>query len=318
MKSDELKQLEAAWAFREKIKAFEGTEALRVFHGTAEGKSKLHEISIDRFGEHYWITLWGECPVLDTVSQFLQSKGAKSAVHLLRPVSGVPADPETLFGTPPAEKFAVNEGKSRFLIQLIDVKHPGLFLDHLPLRNWLTENSKGLTVLNTFAYTGSLSVAAGIGGAKHVTTLDLSKPTTEWAKENWKLNKLAEKSGDFIFGDYFEWLPRFAKNGRKFDCVIIDPPSFSRGKKGNFSTAKDLERLHAAAFDVLETGGTLVTSINSANVSKKKYFFDIHTASKLKSRRVEIIREIELPQTFPTRPASGDDQYLKGWILKCL
>jgi 23S rRNA (cytosine1962-C5)-methyltransferase len=316
--SEELRELSAAWDFRAKIGAFEGTDALRVFHGTGEGKQNLHEIAIDRFGEHYWITKWAECSELATVSKFLQSKGAKSAVHLLRPTTGVPEDPEILFGEPPAGKFSVHEGKAKFQIQLLDTKHPGLFLDHEPLRAWLKANSKGLTVLNTFAYTGSLSVAAALGGAKHVTTLDLSKPTTEWARENWELNNLSAKVGDFIFGDYFEWLPKMAKKGREFDCVIIDPPSFSRGKKGNFSTAKDLERLHVAAFEVLVSGGTLVTSINSANVSKKKYFFDIHTAAKLKSRKIEIIREIELPRTFPTRPALADDQYLKGWILKCV
>src|SRR6202041_44691 len=142
-------------------------------------------------------------------------------------------------------------------------KHPGLFLDHAPLRAWLKENSKGLNVLNTFAYTGSLSVAAGVGGAKKVTTLDLSRPTLEWARENWELNRLAEKNSDFIFGDYFEWIPRLAKKNQLFDCVILDPPSFSRGKKGGFSTTKDLRTLHELALDCVAPEGVLVTSINS-------------------------------------------------------
>jgi 23S rRNA (cytosine1962-C5)-methyltransferase len=312
-----MKELEAAWNLREKLGVFKKSEAVRVFHG--ESDAIFREIAIDRFKDHYWITQWSASTsaALAEIAEFLKARGAKSAVHLLRPEQGVPADPEVLFGEPPQEKFTVAEGRLKFGIQLQGTKHPGLFLDHLPLREWLQENSKGLSVLNTFAYTGSLSVAAGVGGAAQVTTLDLSKPTIEWARENWALNGLSEKSADFIYGDYFEWLPRFAKKKREFDLVILDPPSFSRSKKGSFSTTKDLQRLHECAFEVLSKGGILATSINSANITRKKFFYDVHLAAREKSRKLEIIREIELPQTFPTRTSSEADRYLKGWILRC-
>jgi 23S rRNA (cytosine1962-C5)-methyltransferase len=308
--------LKEAWEKRSG--EFQSTEALRIFYGPSEAKGALENIAIDQFGKHAWVTEWEggaqrEKPTEEIVS-FLKEKGFLSAVALFRPEKNVPAQPEVLFGAPPKDPFAITEDKAQFWIRLLEVKHPGLFLDHRPLRKWLSENARGWKVLNTFAYTGSLSVAAGIGGAAHVTTLDLSKPTIEWAKTNWSLNQLSPESGDFIFGDYFEWLPKMAKRNDRFDCVILDPPSYSRGKKGDFSTSRDLVKLHEAAIDVLAPNGILITSLNSANVSKKKYWSEIEQACRSKKVKFTPLSEIKLPASFPTR--AGEEPYLKGWVLK--
>jgi 23S rRNA (cytosine1962-C5)-methyltransferase len=173
-------------------------------------------------------------------------------------------------------------------------------------------------VLNTFAYTGSLSVAAGLGGADHVTTLDLSRPSTKWAEENWRLNELSEARARFIAGDVFEWLPRLKKSGERFDCVILDPPSFARGSKGSFSTAKDLPRLHEAAIDVLSQGGLLVTSINSADISWSRLEADIERACTARRASFSILRRVDLPESFPTPVGEPEKRYLKGYILSRL
>jgi 23S rRNA G2069 N7-methylase RlmK/C1962 C5-methylase RlmI len=329
------RDLESAWARRLELRLFEGTEALRVFHGPGEGSGALRDWAIDRFGDHYWVTRWedqgtgslgaaSDAAVLDAIVAFLRSKGAVSVVWLGRPEKGVPAPPRALWGEAPVGRFEVGEGHARYWIQLLETRHPGLFLDHAPLRAWLAENARGWSVLNTFAYTGSLSVACGLGGASHVTTLDLSRPTVQWAEANWALNGLEAPSGAdgaarFVFGDVFEWMPRLKREGQRFDCVILDPPSFSRGQKGKggksatFSTAKDLRRLHELAMDLLVDQGTLITSINSANVSWDKYESDVQAAAREKRIELRVVRKIALPESFP---AKGDDAYLKGWIFK--
>lgn len=314
-------ELERAWAFREKKGILSQLQAVRVFHGPGEGTGALSRIAIDRFGEHFWMTEWESGKealtpaILSEMTRFLESKGAKSVVALFRPEKGkLPEEPRVLAGDPPRERFDVDEEGAKFKIQLLGARHPGLFLDHLPLRRWLRAEMRGKKVLNTFAYTGSLSVAAGLGGAAHVTTLDLSNPTVRWAEENWKLNSLPAESARFISGDYFEWLPRLKREGKKFDCVILDPPSFSRGTKGNFSTAKDLVRLHELALDVLEPRGVLATSINSANISRERYEEEIGDALRSRKRSAEVIEEISQPETFPAR--TPEQRYLKGWILR--
>lgn len=316
--------LQSAWSVREKTGSLE-RPAVRLFHGPGEGQGPLASVAVDRFGEHLWVTQWesgetspGGALLADEIATFYQEKGFVSGVALWRPEKGVPAEPVKIFGDPPREPFVCSEEGARFWIRVTEVRHPGLFLDHAPLRAWLARNSRGLEVLNTFAYTGSLSIAAARGGATKVTTLDLSRPTIDWARSNWKLNELAEDAADFIYGDYFDWIPRMVRKDRRFDLVILDPPSFSRGKKGSFSTAKDLVRLHEAAMPLLRPGGFLVTSINSASVPREAYRAEVDAAAQSCGMRFEVVREIEPPDTFPRGPANPgrEGPELKGWILK--
>jgi len=308
--------------------------AVRVFHGPGEGSGDLQHFAVDRFNDHYWVTQWdhpGFTPARErvqqqTIVQFLREKGALSVVGLGRPQRGVAPQAEVWWGESPDQPIIVREGQLNFWIRLRETRHPGLFLDHYPLRQWLLSHSRGLRVLNGFAYTGSLSLAAAAGGAQSVTTLDLSKPSIQWAQENFELNGFQGESYRFIAGDVFEWLPRLRRSARTsgltqksegvFDCVILDPPSFSHGKKGNFSTAKDLTQLHKLALDLLAPGGFLVTSINSANVSWQKFEGDLLSAAREQSIDLQILRAMDLPETFPTRLGHSTDRYLKGWILR--
>ncbi len=318
------RELEAAWQWRANRGLIKAQGSLRVFHGSGDGTHELKNVSIDRFEEpsgraHYWVTQWeasGKPAPLEGIRDFLRERGAESAVALLRPEKGVPSEPRVILGVPPDSKFIAREGRALFKIRFIGSKHPGLFLDHFPLRRWLGESARDLKVLNTFSYTGSLSIAAGLGGASQVTTLDLSQPTILWAEENWALNGLATEKARFIYGDYFEWLPRLKRENKKFDLAILDPPSFSRSKNGTFSTSKDLRKLHALAFAVLKPESFLVTSINSANIAWDEYAEELLGASSDAGVSLQVLSRIDLPETFPTKLENDLDRYLKGWILR--
>jgi 23S rRNA (cytosine1962-C5)-methyltransferase len=329
-----LGELEQAWLARERSGELSRLDAIRVFYGPGDSAGELSGIAIDRFVErsggatqaHAWVTEWEGAPgrgaveLRPVLTEFLKTKGFASAVALWRPDpgKGIPDEPEIIFGEPPRGRFAVSENELSFWVELQGVRHPGLFLDHEPLRRWLRARAKGWNVLNLFAYTGSLSVACGVGGAESVTTLDLSRPTVQWAEENWKLNSLEAARGDFIFGDVFEWLPKFSRKAKRFDCVLLDPPSFSRDKKGGrFSTSKDLGRLHDAVFSVLAPGGVVITSINSANVPVEKYEAELAQEARRAGRKFSVLHRFDLPETFPTPLGDSNQQrYLKGFILK--
>ncbi|HNL92137.1 MAG TPA: class I SAM-dependent methyltransferase, partial [Pseudomonadales bacterium] len=167
-----------------------------------------------------------------------------------------------------------------------------------------------------------LSVAAALGGAAHVTTLDLSKATMRWAQENGELNGLCDDRARWIAGDVFEWLPRLKREivqGKQtaFDMVIADPPSFSRGEKGVFSTAKDLTVLHVSLLDVLAPNGLLVTSINSAQISWAQYEKDLLQAAQQRQCHLQVLQRLEQPASFPNwLHEQADERYLKGFILR--
>lgn len=313
-------EFEAAWKKRLRFGAFDKTNALRIFHGPGEGIGNSKRLAIDHFANHYWLTWWGTeaefKPISEIVKKFLINKNAESAVIIVRhQAGGVPNDVKSFFGKPPEQHIEVFENECKFLIKFTNTKHPGLFLDHAPLRDWLRENCRSCTVLNCFSYTGSLSVAAGIGKASKVVSLDLANSYSKWSEENWKINQLPSETGRFISGDVFEWLPRFIKKNEHFDCCILDPPSFSRGKKGSFSTAKDLTKLHELAINVLKPNGILITSINSAEISWFNFEKQIISAAEKTKSRLAIIHKIEMPSTFPTLLGVERDRYLKGFIL---
>ena len=92
--------------------------------------------------------------------------------------------------------------------------------------------AEGKTVLNTFAYTCGFGLAATAGGAARALNLDLSRHGLAWGQENYRLNGFAPDEHDFVFGDVFDWLARFARRGETFDLVILDPPSFSKTQDG--------------------------------------------------------------------------------------
>lgn len=124
----------------------------------------------------------------------------------------------------------VPEGGLNFIINLTDYLDTGLFLDHRITRNRVREEAKGKRVLNLFCYTGSFSVYAAHGGAKSVTSVDLSKTYVNWAKRNMQFNKLYDDAKhEFIQDDVLEVLKDIPAN--TFDLIICDPPTFSNSKR---------------------------------------------------------------------------------------
>lgn len=290
---------------------------IRWFYGPGESL-KYSSYSVDQLGSVYWITDWGSGNLkteqwIDAIREVF-TVDCQGIVYQLRPKEGSVELPSKIWGIVDDQKYIAYECGVPYWIQSIGVRHPGVFLDHAPLRRWLSQSCQNLKVLNTFAYTGSLSIAAAIGGAQEIVTVDLSKATIEWAKKN---NELLEKSHTqmtWISDDVFEVFKKYIKQGRKFDMIILDPPSFSRTKSGTFSTKKDLKRLHQCAMSCVEGSGFIITSINSEGVSQKFYKDQILEAALLTQKRVQILTEIHSEMTFVKSLKTED--HLKGYILK--
>lgn len=120
----------------------------------------------------------------------------------------------------------IQENGMKFKVNLYDYLDTGIFLDHRPLRKLLKETASG-EVLNLFAYTGSLSVACALAGAK-VTTVDMSHTYLDWAGENFRLNGLKIADYKFTQADALKYIDGLHK---KYDCILLDPPSFSNSKR---------------------------------------------------------------------------------------
>ena len=180
------------------------------------------------------------------------------------------APPRPIWGEP-IETIEVREGGARFEIRPANGLSVGLYLDARDARAWVRGHAKGLTVLNLFAYTCGFGVSALLGGATRAVNVDLSRKVLDWGERNAALNGFAPDRRDFIAGDCFEWLGRFAKKGERFGLVVVDPPSFSNTAGHRFRAEKDYVRLIDAAKRVIAPGGILLACCNLEGLGASQF-----------------------------------------------
>jgi 23S rRNA (cytosine1962-C5)-methyltransferase len=203
------------------------------------------------------------------------------------------------------EPFWVLESGLKFEIDFRAGYSPGLFLDQRINRNKLRSLARDLTLLNTFSYTCAFGVAAAIGGATTVN-LDLSRHYLDWGKRNYEINQIIPDQHDFIFGDVFDWLGRFQRRGRKFDVIVLDPPTFSRDRKSKvFRIQEDYGELAELACKCLNKDGRLFCSTNFRGLTFHDFMRILRTAVARPFKAV--------PGSMP--PDFTGDKYLKSiWM----
>ncbi|MCC6277354.1 MAG: class I SAM-dependent methyltransferase [Oligoflexia bacterium] len=164
------------------------------------------------------------------------------------------------------ETWVVAENKMKFELRLNQGMSSGLFLDQRDNRNRVLHSSEGLRVANFFSYTCGFSVAAALGGAHDVVSIDTSTSSLEWGKKNFEINGLNPEQFEFFTADSRFFLESCRKRERQFDLIILDPPTFSRSKLGGFQLSKDLPDLLQKAFKVLSPHGRMLVTTNDETV----------------------------------------------------
>ncbi|AJJ03354.1 THUMP domain protein [Yersinia pseudotuberculosis] len=159
------------------------------------------------------------------------------------------------------EFLLVSEYNAKLWVNLTDYLDTGLFLDHRIARQMLGKMSQGKDFLNLFAYTGTASVHAGLGGARSTTTVDMSRTYLEWAEKNLRVNGLTGQQHRLIQADCLSWL---SNTDEQFDVIFIDPPTFSNSKR--METTFDVQRDHLVLMKelkrLLRRKGTIMFSNN--------------------------------------------------------
>jgi 23S rRNA (cytosine1962-C5)-methyltransferase len=293
------------------------TNAFRLINRAGDGFPAL---AVDRFGEvlvahQYDSPEPGPDPA--NVLRALAERAEAGSVYLKRrPAQAnvlssaerarlAPAQP--LIGRP-VEELVVRERGLRFSIHPGAGLSVGLFLDMRLTREWVQAHSRGGTVLNCFAYTCGFGVAAAAGGAARVVNIDNVRRNLDWGRRNYALNGLPAERQDFIDGDVFDWLRRFARRDQKFDLVILDPPSYSTTRRTRFSVMRDYVGLTSLAATVVAPGGWLLACANSVELSGRAFHKQLRAGLEARSARIaHTTHEPELD--FPR--ARGAAPYLK-------
>jgi 23S rRNA (cytosine1962-C5)-methyltransferase len=173
------------------------------------------------------------------------------------------------FGSTPARN--IREHGVRYALDLLLHQDGSFYPDTRELRRWALQHLASKYVLNTFAYTGSLGVAAVAGGARQVIQLDRNRAYLELAKTSCKLNGYSIKPEDFMVGDFFPRISALKRAGVLFDCVILDPPFLSITDKGRVDLVTQSARLINKVRPLVSDGGWLVAVNNALYLSGKDY-----------------------------------------------
>lgn len=162
------------------------------------------------------------------------------------------------------EDFVVHEHGRAFWVNLDKYLDTGLFLDHRNTRETVGHMAAGKRFLNLFSYTGSFTVYAATGGAVYSETVDLSNTYLDWAARNFQLNGIDAACHQIVRDDVFRYLQTAAAAGKRFDLIVMDPPSFSNSKK--MLDILDIQRDHVRLIDgaaaLLSENGVLFFSNN--------------------------------------------------------
>jgi len=240
-------------------------EARRIFHGRGHCYPGLEHICVDWFRPVVLVSAWQPIENPEQLKQMIQNAAPKDELKAIvlqhRYINQSPAD--TLFGDVP-DKVVVRAQDLRFEVRPGKQQNVGLFLDTGPLREWLKANSKDCNVLNLFAYTCALSVAAMAGGASSVTNVDMSKPSIEWGNQNHMLNGQGPMPIKRIPYNLFKSWGRIRQFGR-YDLVIIDPPS---QQKGSFNAEKNYKSVVKRMKELCNPGATIIAVLNSPFLGK--------------------------------------------------
>lgn len=192
----------------------------------------------------------------------------------------------------------------------------GFFLDQKYNRLAVARLAKGRRVLDCFTHTGSFALNAALGGAEHVTAVDISASAIEMAKANAQRNGLDGKM-DFLVADVFDLLPELGKQVKApFDFIILDPPAFTKSRKTAAGAERGYKEINLRALKLLPRGGYFATASCSHFMPSELFVKMLKSAAA--DAGVEL-RQIEARQQAPDHPILWnvpETDYLKFYIFQ--
>lgn len=301
---------------------YEQTTGGRLIHGESDGWPGL---VLDRYDTTLVLKLYTAAwlPRLEEITRLIQAElqPGRLVLRLSRNIQAAAErdfakiEGQDLIGAPqqsresPLVQFL--ETGLRFEADVVKGQKTGFFLDQRENRRRVETLAAGREVLNAFSFSGGFSLYAARGGAKSVTDLDLSEHALENARRNFALNRglaaVARCRHETVQADAFTWLTQ--NTARKYDLVILDPPSLAKRETERERAISAYERLAADGIRCLRPGGMLVAASCSAHVSAEEFIGAVRQASRRSGRKF-VERETtghasDHPATFP------EAQYLK-------
>lgn len=309
-------RVDEAWALRQQLLPPQ-TNAFRLLFGEGDG---LPGIVVDVYAGFAVLVTYSPAlaQVRDWVAQALSVRpeivGVCERVTRRKDRS---SELRQLSGEKPPEVLLVEEHGLRYEVDFEAGQKTGLFLDHRDNRRYLRDLARGKRVLNLFSYTGAFSVSCVAGGAAHVTSVDIAGPAIEAASRNVAHNAFPASVHAGVAQDVFEFLEGARAQGKRWDLVIADPPSFASSRAELFGALRAYKKLHAAALSVLEPGGLYAAASCTSQVSPDAFRQTVaEGAARL--YRLTVVHESAHAPDHPYGIGHLEGRYLKFVLSRAL
>lgn len=299
---------------------FKGSDVYRLVFGESD---LLPGLVIDRYGDFFVLqTLtWGmelRIPQITgaLLEVFPQAKGVLEKNDArLRSLENLPQSEKVLSGSiPPETEIQLEHVNWR--LSLLQGQKTGFFLDQRLNRVSIEKFSAGKKVLDCYCNQGGFAIHAGRAGADEVTAVDISQPAIEIARKNAALNNLP--SINFVKEDVADYLAAAANRDKKWDMIILDPPSFTKSKKTINTARKGYEKINKLAVQCLVDGGTLVTASCSHHISESDFLQTVQTAANKSGKQLLMLfRGLQSPD-HPVLLSMPETRYLKFFIFRVI
>lgn len=305
-----------AWEYRKKIGY---TENCRLVFGEAD---QLPQLIIDKFNDYFVIqTLalgidkWKN-EIVESLQKIFNPKGIYERNDVpVRELEGL-EQKKGFLSAPFDTRIPIVENGLKFIVDVEKGQKTGYFLDQQDNRRAIQHIVKDADVLGAFCYTGTFEIHAAHYGAKHVLGLDISESAVQHARENAALNNL--KNISFQCVNAFDALKEWTKEGKKWDVVMLDPPSFTKTRENIQKAISGYKEINLRGMKLVKPGGFLVTS-SCTNLVQPDLFYEIIEMAAKDARRS--LRQVVFQAQSSDHPivrGLENTNYLKFLIVQVL
>jgi 23S rRNA (cytosine1962-C5)-methyltransferase len=301
-----------AWEARAPVRD-SATTAYRWVYGESDG---LPGLVVDLYGEFAVLRTYAESVegLVPWVAEALHAHARLQGI-IWRP-TGKQAEP--LWGRLPPNDLIVEEHGLLFRADLFAGQKTGLYLDQRENRLTLASWCRDQTVLDCFCYTGAFSLYALRGGAASITACDAAAGAVEAAQRNFALNDFDPGQHTFLVQDCFDLLEELAGSDRRFDIVILDPPSFARDRRSRRAAERAYVRLNQLAMRCVAPGGLLASASCTSQVSPPSFRQALAEAAHRAGRRMLILHDAGQAVDHPVPAHFPEARYLKFVVGRVL
>ncbi len=293
------------------------TNAYRLIHAEGDG---LPGVVVDRFGDILVVQIQtaGMEHLRSQFIEALQQETQASGIllrndSLARRREGLEVEvPVVVAGEVPAQ-VTMRENGVEFQVDPWQGQKTGFFVDQRDKREALRKYAVGKRVLNCFSYTGGFSVYAALTSPEtRVTSVDVSAPAIDMARQHFVLNGLQPEQHEFITADVFDYLEEAQRSGELFDVVVLDPPAFAKTKEARTQALKAYRRLNTLGMQVLRPGGILLTCSCSGVIGMDDLLGVLSQSAQRWHRAVQLLETYTHGVDHPTNLAMPETVYLKA------